>query len=86
MSMARTKAARTIAARTNQGADSPRAARAVPAMKNAETPSCAIESAAAFRTDRNGSSAVDVRTTRIGSRRLIGEKGVIVDTNSLSIR
>ena len=40
----------------------------MPGAKNAATPSCAIASAAAFRTDMNGSSAVDDRTTRIGWR------------------
>ena len=66
MSMARATAASTVAARTNQPADSPRAVRAIPAMKNAATPSCAIANAADFRTDMNGWRAVDDRTTRIG--------------------
>jgi hypothetical protein len=49
----------------------------MPEMKNAATPSCAIASAAAFRTDMNGKSAVDDSTTRIGRRGRIGENGVI---------
>ena len=66
MSMARTNAASTVAARTNQTADSPSAGRVTPEMKNAATPSWAIARAAALRTDMNGASVVDDRTTRIG--------------------
>ena len=64
MSMARTKAPTIAAASTNQAAESPSDARSGPATKNAPTPSCAIASAAAFRTDMNDSSAVEDRTTR----------------------
>ena len=64
MSIARTLRARIPAAATNQTADPPRVARASPATKNAATPSCAIASAAAFRTDMNDGSTVDARTTR----------------------
>src|SRR6185503_10226413 len=77
MSIARANAATTIAARTNHAADSPRTLPAMPAMKNAATPSCAMASAAALRTDMNGRSAVDDRTTRIGRRGRMGENGVI---------
>ena len=66
MSMARANAASTVAASTNQPAESPSTDRMIPETKNAATPSCAIASAAAFRTDMNGRSAVDDRTTRIG--------------------
>jgi hypothetical protein len=66
MSMARTKAASSVAPNTNQPAESPRADRVTPDRKNAATPSCAIASAAALRTDMNGRSAVEDSTTRIG--------------------
>jgi len=52
--VARAKAARNVAARTNQTADWPSAAKAMPEMKNTATASCAMVSAAAFRTDMNG--------------------------------
>jgi hypothetical protein len=38
----------------------------MPETKNAATPSCAIASAAALRTDMNGCRAVDDKTTRMG--------------------
>ena len=65
MSMARTNAPTIAAASTNQAAESPSDDRAMPATKNAATPSCAMASAAAFRTDMKERSAVDERTTRI---------------------
>ena len=63
--MARTNAPTIAAASTNQAAESPSDDRAMPATKNAATPSCAMASAAAFRTDMKESSAVDERMTRI---------------------
>ncbi len=66
MSTARTNAATTVPARTNQGAESPIAEGPTLGTKKAATPSCAIANAAAFLTDRNGTSAADDRTTRIG--------------------
>ena len=80
-SMARTNAASSVAASTNHAADSPSAVPVTPAMKNAPMPSWAIASAAAFRTDMNGSSAVDDSTTRIGRRGRIGEKGDMCGTS-----
>jgi hypothetical protein len=64
MSTARANAARMVAASTNPPAAAPTLDAAMPATKNAPTPSCAMVSAAAFRTDMNGSSEADDRTTR----------------------
>ena len=68
MSIARMRTASSVAASTNHPAEAPSADHVTPAMKNAATPDCAIASAAAFRTDKNGSSAVDDKTTRMGWR------------------
>ena len=59
----RGRTADNAAARMNHAADRQRRPRA-PATKNAAIPSCAIVSAAAFRTDMNGSSVAEDRTTR----------------------
>ena len=68
MSIARSSAAKAVAASTNQPAESPSVGATTPAIKNAAAPSCAIGKAAARHTDMNGRSAADDKTTRIGSR------------------
>src|SRR5262245_41771689 len=76
-SIARTRAARPVAARTNHAAEFPSTGRATPATKRAATASCAMASAAALPTGMNRRRAVDDRTTRIGLRGGIGESGLI---------
>ena len=67
MSIARANQPMTAVARTAHTVDGPSTGAATPATKKRPAPSCAMDSAAAFHTDTNDSTAGVDSTTRTGS-------------------